>query len=363
MTTNRAAFDKNYTFSVKGIAILFMVLHHTVALFYNQVDLSWYAQHSTDAGSLILLLFSTAGKVCVQLLTILSGYGLAKSYMKFSQTRYKLADDARFVLSHLLQFYSLYWVMFAVNVVLRSCIVMPFGTFYGTNGNIAVHFLADFFGVAKLFNMSGTGDWFVLVNLLLYLLFPLMNRLIRRFHWVPVAVTVIPWFIRPWLQSVGIGVDHLLFCLTAFATGILLAQKGFLDRLAGLKGVKYKLIAGLTALVMFGMRLIFSLNADYFFALSLIGLGTVVLAGAGELRRALILFGKHSANIWLVHVMLLRVLSAIVVLPNICRYLIVLLASLALSILVEFLKKKLGYLQLVKRLRACAEGRSAAKAK
>lgn len=356
MTKSRAVFDKDCTFLIKGIAILFMVLHHTVGQFYNQVDLSWYGQHSTDAGTLILLLFATVGKVCVQLLTILSGFGLAKSYLKFSQTRRRVTADARFVLSHLIQFYSLYWVMFAFNVSLRSAFLVSFWDFYGTSGDAVWHFLADFFGIARLLGMSGTGDWFVSVNILLYLLFPLFYRLIRRFRWIPVAVTVIPWLIRPWLHSIGIGVDHLLFCLTAFATGILLAQTGALDRLAGLKGVKYKLLAGLTALVFFGLRLVFSLNADYFFALSLIGLGTVVLTDVKGLRRVLILFGRHSANIWLTHVTLLCILGVIIRLPDIWRYLIVLAAALLLSVTVEFLKKKLGYRRLFKRLRARAEG-------
>lgn len=83
--TDKFVFDKRYTQLIKGIAILFMVLHHTVGLYYNSFDLRWYTENSNNIGSLILLFFSTAGKVCVPLLTILSGFGLAKSYNRFEK--------------------------------------------------------------------------------------------------------------------------------------------------------------------------------------------------------------------------------------------------------------------------------------
>ena len=76
----------------KGIAILFMILHHAVRKYYNSFDLSWYAENSTSIYYMILLFFSTAGKVCVPLFTVLSGYGISKSYSKM-QNRTGLIGD------------------------------------------------------------------------------------------------------------------------------------------------------------------------------------------------------------------------------------------------------------------------------
>lgn len=77
-----STFDTNVC---KGMAILFMILHHAVGKYYNDVDLSWYSANanSTDLTSLLFLFLSTAGKVCVPLFTVLSGFGIAKSYSAF----------------------------------------------------------------------------------------------------------------------------------------------------------------------------------------------------------------------------------------------------------------------------------------
>ena len=83
-------FNKNNTFLVKGIAIIFMVLHHCVGLYYNQFDLSWYSLNSSNVESLIILFFSTAGKVCVPILTIVSGFGITKSYSRYNPESVKL---------------------------------------------------------------------------------------------------------------------------------------------------------------------------------------------------------------------------------------------------------------------------------
>ena len=76
---NIIKFDKKHTQVIKGLAILFMVLHHVGSLYYNQIDLSWYARNSRDVPEMILLFFSTGGKVCVSLFTIMSGFGLPAS--------------------------------------------------------------------------------------------------------------------------------------------------------------------------------------------------------------------------------------------------------------------------------------------
>ena len=74
-------FDRRDTAVCKGIAILFMTLHHCLQKYYNRFDLSWYARHSSSLPEKFLIFFSSAGKVCVSLLTILSGYGITKKYL------------------------------------------------------------------------------------------------------------------------------------------------------------------------------------------------------------------------------------------------------------------------------------------
>ena len=332
-----------------------MVLHHSVGLFYNQVDLYWYAQNSDGIGSLIILFFSSAGKVCVPLLTILSGFGLSKSYQKFKVKYKNVFSDLRFILSHLLQFYSIYWVMLFLNTVVRYNTITKFYTFYGFKYDALKNFILDFFGLSKLFGTGGFGDWFVSAILILYVIFPLLYRLGNKFKYIPIIISFIPWIFCPFINDLGISTDSALFCLLAFTTGIYFAQTNILDKLITISSMKYKIYSVIVAVVMFILRLIFSIYADYFFAISLIGLAIFLISNIKYINKLLILFGKNSANIWLSHSAIIILLSNIVILPILIKYVVVLVIALVLSLLVEFVKRITRYSLLIKKLRKLIE--------
>lgn len=68
-------FDRRDTQAVKGIAIIAMVIHH----FYLSDPAALIKINSLGD---VIKVFGATGKVCVALLTILSGYGLMESYKK-----------------------------------------------------------------------------------------------------------------------------------------------------------------------------------------------------------------------------------------------------------------------------------------
>ena len=111
-------FDKRDTNICKGIAILFMVLHHTVSKYYNVIDISWYRANSDSVFSEIILFFSTAGKVCVPLLTILSGYGITKTFQKY-KIKTESISYIRFVISRIVKFLSIYIPIFILVFIYR----------------------------------------------------------------------------------------------------------------------------------------------------------------------------------------------------------------------------------------------------
>ena len=155
---NIIKFDKKHTQVIKGLAILFMVLHHVGSLYYNQIDLNWYARNSRDVPEMILLFFSTGGKVCVSLFTIMSGFGLAKSYGRYSQKRSSVGGDVRFILSHLIQFYSIYWIAFLLRLGMQCYTPDRFQQVFGSDSAAVLRFIAGFFGLSTLFNLRGLCD-------------------------------------------------------------------------------------------------------------------------------------------------------------------------------------------------------------
>lgn len=356
-------FDKRQTNLIKGIAILFMVLHHTVGLYYNQVDLQWYGQNTGNGLMLLLLFLSTAGKVCVQLLTILSGFGLAKSYSKYLKEHNGFIFDFKFILSHLIQFYSVYWPMFVLNTIIRCSTIITFGEYFGANKKGVLNFFISFFGLSNLFGTKGFGNWFVSAIIILYILFPFLYRLVDKLSIVPIIISIVPWILRPYVNSVGISTDSVLFCLLAFTTGIIFAQKDVLDKVVSLNKMKYKLLSIAIVIFTFFLRLAFSVYADYFFALSLIAFGSIVVSNIKYISSFFGLFGKNSANIWLSHGMIIAVFSYYISFPNSMmrviqlsiKYVIVLSVSLLFSLVLEYIKKKAKYLTLVKKIRIFVE--------
>ena len=170
---SRYVFGKKQTQLIKGIAILFMVLHHTVGLYYNHFDLHWYVENCNNLGSLIILFFSTAGKVCVPLLAILSGFGLAKSYSIFRNKHNSVSSDIKFIFSHLIQFYSIYWVMLFLNTAIRYNTIAKFYSFYGIRFKGVINFAINYLGLSKLIGTNGYGDWFASAIIILYQVMPL----------------------------------------------------------------------------------------------------------------------------------------------------------------------------------------------
>ena len=81
-----------------------LFLLHIMLMIYSDV---YKRQALIKINSLgdVIKVFGATGKVCVALLTILSGYGLMESYKKVKN--YTSKSNLKFVISHLVQLLSL----------------------------------------------------------------------------------------------------------------------------------------------------------------------------------------------------------------------------------------------------------------
>ena len=188
----------------KGVAILFMILHHSVGKYYNSFDLSWYAENSSSIYYMILLFFSTAGKVCVPLFTVLSGYGLAKSYSK-TEGKSGFAGDVRFIAVRYLKLYSLY-----LPVAIIVSVILILSSVHGGNASNPLNKLPYYLFDLNMFYRIMLRDsftWYLDAIIILYLLFPVLYRLVKKNKVIVLIIAAIPWIDRLGFNLIGLKFD------------------------------------------------------------------------------------------------------------------------------------------------------------
>ena len=163
-------FTKEDTNIVKGIAILAMIFHHC---YPNSTSIPI----SMLENSTFLQQLASSGKVCVALLTILSGYGLSESYK--NRENKGIVSAVRFSLSHYFQLLSMYWIAFLTVIILMYMRGTDINMLYG-DGILGVrNFMIDFFGLGMLFHTNILiGEWYLTAVIAFYFLFPLLLFLI-----------------------------------------------------------------------------------------------------------------------------------------------------------------------------------------
>lgn len=156
------------TNSIKGIAIIAMLVHH---LFYQHPE---FGPITYQLGKI--------GKVCVAMFLFLSGYGLSLQYKKVITNRnsHWIKTTIRFLYKRFIKFYMNYWVIFLIAV--------PIGIFiygrsleipYGIEKTLPIMLIRDFMGLNGLASYNITW-WFNRLILTLYLFFPLLYFLTRN---------------------------------------------------------------------------------------------------------------------------------------------------------------------------------------
>ena len=337
-------FDRRDTQAVKGIAIIAMVIHH----FYLSDPAALIKINSLGD---VIKVFGATGKVCVALLTILSGYGLMESYKKVKS--YTSKSNLKFVISHLVQLYSMYWMVWLVVFCYKICTMKDFIIVYGTGFRGAFNIVMDFFGIAQLFGGNVlVGMWYILAIILMYITFPILAYLVKKGGYITLAVLYIPWlvvFVNSIFAWYEINVDQYTFCIFSFCLGLLLSQKELIGR------YNNKLNSFLFVLVAVLFRWLIRLPFDAFLALAIIGFEKSMLSETKCIRNTLIVLGKHSANIWLLHLTVGGAINGFVnsniVLQKIPFFIIVIVCSLCISVAIEELKKIIYYDKITKWVR------------
>lgn len=340
----KATFSRRDTDIVKGIAIIALIIHHTCP---NKT----YIPISFGADFDPVSFLAASSKVCVSLLAIMSGYGLAASYHRVNSP--SLRKDIQFVLSHYIQFFSSYWFIYLFALLWSLLTGSTVRSIFGEEINGIRNLLIDLLGLAKFFRVkSFIGDWYLSAVVVFYLVSPLIYRIIQRLKYWFLVLTYLPWvyYIVKWDFSVP--TDWYLYYLFSFSIGMYLFQTGCLDRLKQrTPTMKTVLFAWIFLFAAGLIRGLVTMPADPLLAAAIILVCVVCFSRIGTVQTILKKTGENSANIWLLHHFVLRLAKKTVFLTYPIKALAVLCICLCISISLEQLKDFLHYKDLIHSLR------------
>lgn len=342
------SLSRQDTSVLKGIAICAMLLHHMYAC--------PIADGVASYGG-FLNWIGIFGQVCVSIFLFCSGYGLSVQFRKVESW----TDAMPFLRRRLIKFYTNFWVVYAIFVPITVLFFKrPLEVAYGQH---TLWYKQVGAVLLDLFCIPGRDPynitwWFNQLILVLYLLFPLMNWFARK---ASVIITlVIGFLVFRFHKMIPGGMCDVYMWQFPFLLGILwsLAEKGIPDRFEVIIKSKWSTVfsvLSLALLVFFRMRphrFWTGSNMDPFIT---VVLAFLILTVAGREKsivyNGLCFLGKHSINIYLIHTFFngywhpewlhiagwMRCGINFIILMSLC---------LATSLLLELLKRHLGFYKL-----------------
>lgn len=317
----------------KGVAILGMLMLH---LFCRFGVLPYEPQIYIGETPLIYYL-GLFGDLCVPTYCFCSGYA-QMILQKKEQDAYLRQSSVR-----LIRFLLNYWVV----LIIFSAV----GLLFDKTGQIPGS-IGSFLGNLLLFHLSYNGAWwFVLTYVFLLALSPMMIKLVQRFSiWAVFISSGMIYFISYLLRFVYVKEISGLV-LSWFYTQVLLLGTSQFSFIIGILFQKYQVISKLrcapvspilrnacSILIPIAMFLLHAVERSLIIA-PITGLSTIVCFHTMDkpnlLCKATLFLGRHSTNIWLVHMFFYLVLFKDLVF--IAKYpLLILLLMLAICIVVSY---------------------------
>lgn len=354
--------DKNTSSALKGVAILMMIMHHhfgTPSLI-KQYDISFEPFPPYLIENLRLIC-----KICVSLFAFISGYGLFHSYKKYECKGAETGAASKWAADRYIRTMSGFWAVYIFSAI--ACQLINGLTYdkYFSKGILSgiFYMTVDFLGLGHFFGSFRLGgSWWYMTAAIVYIaVTPLLFDLMKKYGaaFTAAAVIVIPRLLQ--INKLD-NANSILGFLFVFVLGMTFAKCDIVNRWIScsiFKGKVRKTAKFLTELVLLGVCYkLYLLLPDLKFwelkwgvipAFGILFLAEFFLPIRG-LNNVLAFLGKHSLNIYLVHHFVKRVYLADVVYG--CGHfalvlLMTLTISLALSLIIESLKRLIRYDKLI----------------
>lgn len=356
-------FTKTDTLLLKGVAIIMMMYHHC---FLNKARFEGHEINPTPFTMEMLIQTSNFCKLCVAIFVFLSAYGMTISLKKINTNMDLSANE--FTLYTKKRFFNLMqgWLFVFIFCQIFSFLINKYQIErYGSDvAKAIIYFLLDGLGIADLFETPMLTDtwWYMSYAIVIIIVFPLLILLYKKIGSMGMLLFVA---ILPRIISIHYEPFENWFLVIIF--GIIFADNNLLVRMKEKKFTKNiiwdKVIKLLLCFLLLhlGVFLRESCDLGFFFEfrhglLSLLVIYVIYefLPDMKYLNTMLIFTGKHSMNMFLTHTFIRYVYLNEFTYSF--RYPIVIVAvlfslSLVLSILIEQMKKWIGYNRLVENLR------------
>jgi len=204
---------KEDTLALKGVALLFLLSHH---LFYLNDGL--YDDILLGKGHYLVQEIGVMSKICVALFVFLSGYGL----MIQTERKHGIGNLKNFYFHRFKKLFLNYWFIWIVFVPISYfCFGRTFQNVY--QNNIVWHLAVDVLGLHTLIfkdvHCYNATWWFYSCIIVLYLVFPLMYKMLKKDLQTLLLLTFIISFLPiPFISVVK-------FYIVAFVLGMYIATK------------------------------------------------------------------------------------------------------------------------------------------
>lgn len=325
---------------LKGIALLLLLVHH---LFGIMSTVGWYDDVFFVGSHGIANEIGKASKLCVAIFVFLSGYGLTVQ----AENRGGIGNILQFYKHRLLKLMINYWFIWLIFVPVG---VFVFGRTFDDayQDHILIKAIADVFGLAYVFGFFGYNAtwWFMSCIIIYYICFPILYKLIKKYQLetmiTVVAIVLFPlpfiqWeivrYTLPFLLGICMGIrgvpkvggDKFCMIVLIFAALLLFVQRPMLDRPIIIDGI----ICVTLPVIWLAIPKIEWLNSPLLF------------------------LGKHSMNIFLFHTFIFsHWFKSLIFMPRnpIVIFLLLLCVCLAISVVLEQLKRLLFVNRLIKSI-------------
>lgn len=355
---NKLQFTRQDTNIAKGIFIIMMAVHH---LFFDNGTFAGFSLSFAPLNSHQAVVIAQYFRICVGGFAFLTFYGMTVKFMQLSQEelyRKLTAITVRRYITLVTSFFFVYILSALTAVILKKDLSMLYSreeTSWLGYGILDAVGMADFFKTPTL-NVTW---WYMSFAVVILFLFPIFYIMYEKLG----AVLVIAMIFIP--ATFILDQTYLGMCAFSMALGILCARKDLFVRLreAGAGKLSAKLLKVLICALLF----LITYQLLFYVACSTLyyGIGAALwtyigfefLAPVKILNKIFAFLGKHSLNIFLVHTFFYYYYARDFIYSfghGLLVVLVLLLCSLAVSVLIELLKKLVRYQKAVDRLQEFA---------
>ena len=346
---------KEDSMALKGIAVLMLVFHHCyrTAAKFEQYDVVFCGLSASQ-----VITAAEICKICVAIFAFVSGYGLMYGYTIDKKKRNTRSISA-WTLRHILSVMSGFWFVSVIFYGIYICLARNGFYKWGENAvEKCFCILADVCGVSSFLGTKSLNGawWYMSAAVTFILLFPVLDAVMERFGELSCLGMI---FLLPRITGKGFpGGSSPYSFLMIFAVGMVCCRHDFfrLFHEYPRKKIKFVLLLFLLLLALWGyskMDITFMWERQYAVTPFLVILFSVEYLFRLRLLSAVFQYlGKHSMNIWLVHIFVRDWLNTYVYAVRLFWLIpvVILMISLGISYFLDLLKKYTGYDRLFERL-------------